>query len=179
MNLASQGHNFSTKFTSKIAPYMRLTGLLLALGLFVSGLSSASAKDLSNRMGVGISNIGNKTTESVSLDWQLTNATGVEANFGLATQSDAGGWDLGFRASRNLFIEENMLFSLFVGAALKQNKVAGASSTGYLIETGVGSKFFFEGLPNLGFSFRGAFQIVDIGDLKLQIAPIFGIHYYF
>lgn len=140
--------------------------------------TAGHCKDLTGRLGVGVSNIGLKTTEALSVDWQATQATAFEVNLGLATQSSSGGWDLGFRASRNLFIEDNMLFSVFVGGALVQEKTSGISKTGYLVETGLGSKFFFSGLPNLGFSVKGALQVVDVGNLSIQIAPIFGIHYY-
>lgn len=168
MNLASRPNKFPIRTF--------LTSVAVILTFFSP---RAQAKDLSNRLGVGLSNIGSRSTEAFSLDWQLTQATGFELNLGLATRGSVGGWDIGFRASRNLFIEDNMLFALFVGGGLLQEKVAGASSTGYMIETGIGSKFFLEGLPNLGFSFKGSFQMIDVGDLTLQIAPIFGVHYYF
>ncbi|HVJ63970.1 MAG TPA: hypothetical protein VM901_01810 [Bdellovibrionota bacterium] len=165
MKLASRPHNFVG--TAR--------GLLAVAVLSLS----AHAKDLSGRLGMGISNVGGSTTEAVSVDWQLTQATSFEANLGLSTKGDNGGWDLGFRASRNLFIEENMLFSLFVGGALVQEKENAISATGYMLEAGLGSKFFIEGLPNLGFGFRGAFQMIDVDGMKLQIAPIFSSHYYF
>jgi len=142
-------------------------------------VSNAKAKDLQDRMGLGLTNIGSRSLEAASLDWQITNATAFELNFGLDTQSNSGGWQLGVRGSRNLYVEDNMLFSLFIGAALAQEKTSGASSTGYLVETGIGSKFFMPGLPNLGFGFRAAFQVEDIDDLTLKIAPIFSMHYYF
>ncbi len=163
---------WSTRLYNFSLALVTLAGVLIG--------TPSQSKDLANRLGVGISNIGALSKEAVSLDWQLTNATGFEVNFALATQGDEnGGWDLGFRASRNIFIEDNMLFSLFVGGGLLQSKTSGTSATGYLIETGLGAKFFFEGLPNLGFGFRGSFQVIDVNQLTLQIAPIFSVHYYF
>ena len=176
MKLASRPVNYFLVQISRQSLHLTLS-LAALIAAFTS--LNAGAKDLIGRLGVGVSNIGAKTTEAFSIDWQLTQASGVEANLGLATQSESGGWELGIRASRNLFVEDNMLFSLFVGGAVLQQKVGGVSSTGYLIETGLGSIFFLEGLPNLGFGFRGSFQMIDVGSLTLQVAPIFGMHYYF
>lgn len=128
---------------------------------------------------MGLSNVGAQSTEAISLDWQPTQATGFEVNLGLDTQNSTGGWEFGLRASRNLFIEDNMIFSLFVGGSLVQQKTSTTSNTGYRVETGLGGKFFLDGLPNLGFGFRGAFQLTDVNKMRIAIVPVFSIHYYF
>lgn len=142
--------------------------------------TTAMAKDLSGRLGAGISNLGSSTLEAASIDWQPTRATGFEFNLGLNSSEADGGWSFGIRASRNLFIEEHMIFSLFVGGSVLQEKTSSTTTaTGYLVETGIGSKFFIQGLPNLGFGFRGALQIEDVTGFKLKIAPAMSVHYYF
>lgn len=159
---------------------MKLASWALKFLCFVTISTPALAKDLSGRLGVGLSNIGSRSTEAFSIDWQSTRATSFEINLGLDTQKNEGGWELGFRASRNLFIEDNLLFSIFVGASLLQQKTTtGTANTGYMVETGLGSKFFLQGLPNLGLGFRGAFQLSDITSMRLAVVPVFSVHYYF
>lgn len=146
---------------------------------------AASGKDLRGRWGFGISNIGPGQTPTLSADWHVTQASGFEFNLGVDTGADANLLSLAARFHRNLFIEDHLLYSLYLGGGLisqQSTTVAGAvatSSSGYLLEVGTAAKFFLTGLPNLGLSIGGGLRLESMGGVRFRSAVNGGMHYYF
>lgn len=161
---------------------MRLAARSLRTLFIITSLSAAplwAAKDLSNRFGIGAANIGPDQTPSLSLDWQATRATALEFNLGVNTTTHDNLLILGLRYSRNLYIEENLFYFLYVGGGLVSQQVGGNNRSGAIVETGGGAKVFLAGLPNLGISMRGGFELRSAGGVSFQSAVHFGFHYYF
>ncbi|NCN26146.1 hypothetical protein GW915_01100 [bacterium] len=154
--------------------------LFVLLAWTLSPLTLAqSDQELEGRIGLGVSNIGPNSTESISVDWQATQATSFEFNIGVDTAENNNYLEAGLRVNRNLFIEENLAYFLYIGGAAISQQVTGINKNGYGIDAGIGGRFFLNGLPNLGFSFRGGLKLVSTDEVSFRTAFNFGIHYYF
>jgi len=157
---------------------------VLFLSLLVSSLNlsfSAAAKDLSGRIGVGVSNISPGLSEppSVSVDWQATSSSSFEFGLGTDTRSSQSFLTLGVRYNRSLFIEENQSYFLYMGGGLISQTTSGVNNSGFGAEAGGGSRFFFAGLPNLGFSVLGGLKLETSGGSRFRTSVMAGAHYYF
>ncbi len=152
-----------------------------ARGLFfLSVVSFGAAKDLSGRFGLGATNIGPQgQTPTLSLDWHANRAAHFEGNLGMRSKSRNNLLIVGGRYSRNLYIEEQTLFFMYLGAGLLSEQIQGDSKSGYQLETGAGAKYFFSGLSNVGFSTRAGFLLKSLGGVSFQSVVNFGFHYYF
>lgn len=152
-------------------------------GFLCAGLGSpawGAAKDLTGRFGLGGSNLGPQDqTPCVSLDWHANRAAHFEANLGIRSKTDNNLLLLDFRYSRNIFIEEQTLYFLYMGGGIMSEQLAGDNKSGWVLETGAGGKVFFSGLPNMGFSTRAGFLYKSLRGSTFQTVVNFGAHYYF
>lgn len=154
--------------------------LSMAGGIFATEKTFASGKDLSGRFGLGSSEIGSGTASpSFSLDWQMDRSSAAQLNLGLDTGASQDSFLLGARYYRNLFIENPLQFSIFLGAGLVSKQVADASASGYLLEAGTQAKFFLPQLPNLGISLANAFRMESPGGVRIRSVFFASFHYYF
>ncbi len=136
------------------------------------------ARDLSGRYGFGMTHVG-QSPPALSLDWQLSSAASTEFYFGYSSLSDNSSLLVGARLSRKLYIEDNMDHFLFLGGGLLTRGNETASNSGVLLETGLGSRFFLAGLPNLGLSLAGGLRFQTPGKMTLTTHFFGGFHYYF
>jgi hypothetical protein len=116
---------------------------------------------------------------ALSLDWQLSTAASTEFYFGYSSLSSDSSLLLGARLSRKLYIEDNLDHFLFLGGGLLTRGTADNSNTGVLLESGLGSRFFLAGLPNLGLSIAGGLRFQTPGQTTLTTHFFAGFHYYF
>jgi hypothetical protein len=135
--------------------------------------------ELAGRIGLGFSNLGPNYNEALSVDWQATQATSFEFNLAVDTKPNNNYLQPGIIAHRNLFIEKQQVYFLFIGGSLISHQVNGVNQNGYGIDGGVGGRFFLEGLPNLGMSFRVGLQLSSTTEVRFRTGVNFGIHYYF
>jgi hypothetical protein len=143
--------------------------------------AAARGKDLRGRWGLGVANIGPSQTPTVSADWHVTQASGFSFDLGVDTSAAANLLSLAARFNRNLFIEDYMLYYLYLGGGLVSQQGSGAtdSSSGYLVEAGTAAKFFLQALPNLGLSLGGGVRLESLGGVRFRTVVNGGMHYYF
>ena len=153
--------------------------ILVVLGLIASRPVHAAAKTLPGRLGFGFTNLGTGLTPALSLDWISAVASSLDFQIGLDTQQNQNLMILGTRYFRNLFLEDNMNYGLYVGGGLISQQVAGAGQSGYYVETGAGAKFFLGGLPNLGFHAGSGLRVESTNQMRLRTNLFVGMHYYF
>ena len=161
--------------------------LVLLRSLFVltalSLSATASAKDLSGKIGVGFNNT-------------LPHMTGLSAKYGIPTgdpaiqvgveaigafsATDGAGNDFfaGGRLSYALATEDNLNLYAAAGAGLKST----GEDQNVRIQPALGVEFFLFGLENLGFIAEAALNI-DLGEstaiYTLSGSPVVGLYYYF
>jgi hypothetical protein len=127
----------------------------------------ASAKDMSGSWGIGFTRGFDVTGISVRhwMDKQL----GFEGILGYRLLNrdngpDARAFELGGRFLINLVQEQNMHVYGGAGLSLLHRRFDDNSDNGVGAEVFTGAEFFFQGLPNLGFSAELGIDLTDTKD---------------
>jgi hypothetical protein len=141
------------------------------------------AKLIRGRLGVGFTNqiatAADSTIPALSAKYYLNPGFATSLGLGFDTRSPNSTLALGLKLYKNVFFEPNLIFYVGGGAAYV-NRVGSKLQASFFL----GSEFFFEKLPSLGFSFEagvrgdnttGSFAIRTTGDSFLSA----GMHFYF
>lgn len=135
--------------------------ILLLLLSFVA--SSVSAKDLSQRLGVGYSNQWGISQDmpGIAVRYFPNQQYGVQAALGVDTQKDSNRFGLSGKFLKIVFREDNMNFFVAANAGVvSQQQVS--TSTGFDAAGTFGGEFFLPGLESLGFNFEAGVGITSI-----------------
>lgn len=141
---------------------MRLLRMILPLFALI-GASSAHAKDLSQRLGVGYSNqFGSPySMPSISVRYYPNQQYGLQASVGVDTQQDQNEFGVAAKFIKIVFREDNMNFYVAAGGGLLSVQ-EGSTSTGIDAAAVFGGEFFLPGLDSLGFSFEGGVGVTSV-----------------
>lgn len=151
--------------------------LVFAMGSGVS--KQSSAVELENRWGLGMTNLSGSTGAAIGVDWRMSRANSVEFIAGFDTDDTSQFSELGARLHRALYIEDQMVHSLYLGGGLASTGSGGSSKSGFIAETGLASKFFLSGLPNFGLGLGGGVRLNSAGDIKIRTQFFGSFFYYF
>lgn len=162
-----------------------LVFLFASIALFPASahaLVSGEKKLMGGRFGLGYTNqiatTTDRTIPAIDAKYFLSDGTAVSLGVGFDTRANDGTTALGLKAYKNIFFESNLNFYAGVGAAYVNRLGSKMQFSAFL-----GSEFFFDRLPSLGFSFEfgvrgdkttGDFAIRTTGDSFLTA----GIHFY-
>jgi hypothetical protein len=165
---------------------------LCAVALFAL---PASAKDMTGLWGLGYTQAlspANSSLTSLSMRYWLDKQLGLEGLFGYNlvngdNDNDERSFTLGGRFLIKAVEEQNLHVYGGAGLAILYNKNEAANedgSTGLGVEAFAGVEYFFQGLPNLGFSSEIGLRLADTGDNTVFGTTggsflDFGIRYYF
>ncbi|MBI5441206.1 MAG: outer membrane beta-barrel protein [Deltaproteobacteria bacterium] len=152
----------------------------------------AAARDLSGKLGLGFTQAfspeGSGLT-SLSARYWLDKQLGIEGVLGFKLVNDDDGpderfWNLGGRFLIRIVQEDNLHVYGGAGLAVVHEKSDGESDTGVGADAFAGVEFFFQGLPNLGFSTEVGLQLTDTGETtsfgtRGGSFANFGIRYYY
>jgi hypothetical protein len=142
----------------------------------------ASAKDLSNRLGIGYKNQFSTDLPSVAVQYYPGPDLGFSASLGVDTQKDSSKFGAVAKIYRIVFQEENLNFYMGAGGGLVSEETAGHNESGFELLGYAGAEFFLHGLENLGFSFEAGAGITSLssqtrfrtfGDSPLRAGIIF------
>lgn len=130
-------------------------GLLLAMPV--------SAKDLTNRLGVGYSDqFSVEPLPSLAVRYYPSPQMGFSAALGIDTEKDASKFGFAARLYRIIFMEDNMNFYMGSGAGIVSREQGSDNDSGFELSGFAGGEFFFSGLDSLGFSFEAGIGITSI-----------------
>lgn len=155
---------------------------LLLMSVFLG--SSAFAKDLSNRLGVGYSNQFGVSSElpSIAVRYYPNANYGLMAALGVDTEDQNSRFGFSAKIMKIVFGEDNMNFYTAASAGIVSRELAGKNDSGFDLSGLVGAEFFLPGLENLGISFEGGVGVTSIssqvrfrtiGDSPLRAGMIF------
>jgi hypothetical protein len=155
---------------------------LLLIAVFLG--SSAFAKDLSNRLGVGYSNQFGVSSElpSIAVRYYPNANYGLMAALGVDTEDQNSRFGFSAKIMKIVFREDNMNFYTAASAGIVSRELAGKNDSGFDLSGLVGAEFFLPGLENLGISFEGGVGVTSIssqvrfrtiGDSPLRAGMIF------
>jgi len=162
----------------------KLLAVVCMCTLLVAG--TVYAKDLKGQIGLGFnSQLSEWGMDSVSAKYWLNNDLGFQGIFGFTFSDEADEIDFGGKVMYKLIDEQNMYVAGIGGLGLSRwDPDNGDSDTGWWLSGGVGLEYFFNGLPNLGFSTEVSIVFSDYRDnssfnTAADTAVSAGIHYYF
>jgi hypothetical protein len=153
-------------------------GILMCLSTF---MSAASAKDLVNRLGIGVKNDTSIDLPALAVAYWPTSDIGLTGGLGIDTEKNSSKFSFSGGVRRVVFKENNMNFFMGGEVGLVNREIAGVKDSGFSLSGLFGAEFFFAGLENLSFSLQGGVGVVSlkdvrfrtIGDSPMQAAIIF------
>ncbi len=161
--------------------------LRLSLLVFVAIVPSTVvyAKDLANRLGVGIKNNNSMDLPALATVYYPNADVAFTGSLGVDTQEDNSKFAANAGIRKILFREDhlNFYYGGQVGLVNMETPTATGSNkeSGFEMNVVFGAEFFFAGLDSLGFSFEGGFGLSSldstrfrtIGDHPLKAGLIF------
>lgn len=143
----------------------RLVVLSFLLPL-VGGL--AEAKDLRQRLGVGIKDNTSFDLPSLAAVYYPSNEIGFTGGLGMDTRKENSKMNIQVGVRRVLFYEEHMNFYFGGSIGMVNNEVAGDKQSGFELNALFGTEFFFSGLENLGWTFEGGAGVVSMKEVRFR-----------
>lgn len=144
----------------------KVVGRLFA-GLIIGVLTfSVEAKDLTSRLGIGLTDQFSFDLPSIGLNYFPSQKVMLGGSLGIDTKEDESKFGFMVRIHRTVFEENQMNFYMGAHAALISQDVLDGTTTknesGFELDAIVGGEFFFTGLDSLGFSFETGVGVTSI-----------------
>lgn len=156
---------------------------LIGCTLVVSSWANfATAKDLTNRLGIGYKNQFETNLPGIAVQYYPGTDLGLSAVMGVDTQKDSSRFGFMVKLYKVIFQEDNLNFYMGAGAGILSTETNGVNESGFALMGYGGAEFFFTGLENLGFSFETGTAITSLssgvrfqtfGDHPLRAGIIF------
>lgn len=145
--------------------FKNLSQTLIILTVFATA-GTVSAKDLTNRLGVGFTNQFGIDQElpSLAVRYYPNGNYGLMGSIGVDTQKDNSRFGAQAKIIKLVFKEENLNFYVGAGAGIISREVSGKTTSGFDIAGILGAEFFFAGLENLGFSFETGVGVTSVSN---------------
>ncbi|MES2767630.1 MAG: organic solvent tolerance protein [Bdellovibrionota bacterium] len=130
--------------------------------------TSAFAKDLNHRLGIGYANQMSVDVPSIQAKYWVDPDLGFSVDLGIKTGDAESAFGIMAKAYKVIFPEENLNFYMGGGAGLISQKISvakggdGKNDSGFELMTFVGAEFFLPGLESLAFSFEAGVGVVSI-----------------
>lgn len=148
---------------------MKFLKIPLAL-LIVSLFSSlVSAKEMPQRLGVGIKNNTSESLPSLAAIYHVNGFTAVTGGVGVDTKKDYSKFQLNAGIRHVIFHENNLHYYAGgqLGLVTFEEPVNGKQN-GFEANFLMGVEFFIPGLENVGFSFEGGLGLASVKDTRIR-----------
>jgi hypothetical protein len=140
---------------------------MVVLGLLLASMN-CNAKDLVNRLGVGVKNSTSVDVPELAAVYYPTPEIGVTGGLGIDTQKDESRFTFNGGVRRIVFKEQNMNFYMGGMLGLINYETAGDKKSGFELNALFGGEFFFTGLDSLAFTFEGGVGIVSADNVRFR-----------
>ncbi len=140
--------------------------ILMAVVFMLS--SQAIAKDLTNRLGVGVKQNSGINNSELLAHYYPNPDYGVTAAIGIDTQTDYSRFSANGGVRRLVFKEDNMNFYMGGRAGIINYQNGSSKQSGFEIYGTFGGEFFLHGLDSLGFNFEGGVGVVSGDDVRFR-----------
>jgi hypothetical protein len=131
-------------------------------------LPSAEAKDMPQRLGVGVKNNASFDMPALAAIYYPNRDVGVTLGLGIDTKKDESRSSFDLGARRIIFREQNMNFHFGGMLAVVNFEQAGEKSNGFDVNALFGVEFFFSGLENLGFNMEGGVGVSSLKNTRFR-----------
>lgn len=136
---------------------------------FVTASIQAEAKDLSQRLGIGLKNNTSESMPSLAAVYYLSKSYAVTGGVGFDTKKYYSAMQVNAGLRKMIYLENNLNFYLGgqFGIINFENPVDGKNNGLDLLAV-FGSEFYFSGLDNLGFTFEAGLGISTAKDTRIR-----------
>lgn len=146
--------------------FFKITLVFAIMSLFSS---LASAKEMPQRLGVGIKNNTSESLPSLAGIYHINGLTAVTGGVGVDTKKDYSKFQIN-AGIRHVIFHENQLHYYAggqLGLVTFEEPIEGKEN-GFEANFLMGVEFFFTGLENIGFSFEGGLGLSSVKDTRIR-----------
>ncbi|MBS1972534.1 MAG: organic solvent tolerance protein [Bdellovibrionales bacterium] len=148
---------------------MRFSAAILSIFVGLTAFANvASAKELVNRLGIGVKNDTSINIPALSVNYWPTTEIGLTGGLAIDTEKDNSRFALSGGVRRIVFKEDNLNFTMGGELGLINREVSGDKQSGFYLSGLFGAEFFFAGLENLSLSFQGGVGVVSLKDVRFR-----------
>ncbi len=140
----------------------------LVLGLVVAMSVSAQAKELSNRLGVGVKTHAALDLPQLAAVYYPSSEMAFAGGLGVDTKKDYSKFAFNGSVRRIVFKEENLNFYMGGTAGIVNYESAGVKESGFELSGIFGAEFFMPGLESLSFTFEGGVGIISADNVRFR-----------
>lgn len=149
--------------------FARVLGLVLALALTSLLIpSNAEAKDMRQRLGLGIKNNNSFDLPALAGVYYAASEVAIVAGLGTDTQKDNSKFALTGGVRRMIFFEEHMNFYFGGNLSLVNIETNGEKQNGWELSALFGTEFYLAGLDNLALTFEGGAGVVSMREVRFR-----------
>jgi hypothetical protein len=141
---------------------------LLSIVMSLAAPSHASAKELSNRLGVGYVKNSTLSLPSAAAVYYPTSTFAVVGSLGIDSANNNSSFAAVGGLRKIIFREDNMNFFMGANLGLLSSSTTNTSSSGFDLQAIVGGEFFLAGLENLGFNFDTGIAVSSINSTRFH-----------
>lgn len=148
---------------------MKLLKITLTIVIMSLFSSLVSAKEMPQRLGVGIKNNTSESLPSLAAVYHLNGLTAVTGGIGVDTKKDNSKFQIN-AGIRHVIFHENQLHYYAggqLGLVTFEDPIEGKEN-GFEANFLMGVEFFFTGLENVGFSFEGGLGLSSVKDTRIR-----------
>lgn len=156
-------------FSSQILHFLTKCFLISCfMALMIAPISPLSAKELPQRLGLGIKNNASFNMPTIAAVYYPNREIGITSGVGIDTQKDYSRFSFDVGARRIVFREEQLNFYFGGQLALVNYEEAAVKSSGFDLNALFGVEFFFAGIENLGFSVEGGVGVSSMKNTRFR-----------
>ncbi|MEK2645296.1 organic solvent tolerance protein [Bdellovibrio sp. BCCA] len=146
-----------------------LKKMAVTLSLCLVALAgSVEAKELSNRLGVGVKKNTSLDLPELAAVYHFAPDLSVTGGLGIDTQKDYSKFSFNAGVRRVVFKEDNMNFYMGGSVGLVNFETAGDKESGFELNALFGGEFFFTGLDSLAFTFEGGVGVISADNVRFR-----------
>ena len=128
----------------------------------------ASAKEMPQRLGIGIKDNISRSLPSLAIVYHLDGHSALTGGFGLDTEKDNSSIQFNVGVRYVIFQEKNMHFYSGGQLGYLNYETAGTKDSGIEFNMVGGAEFFLEGLENLGWTLEGGFGVSTAKNTRVR-----------
>lgn len=128
----------------------------------------AQAKDLTNRLGVGVKSHSTLDLPELAIVYNPSSEIQVVGGLGIDTQKDESKFAATAGVRRIVFKEEHMNFYMGGTIGLVNWETPTNKQSGFELDALFGGEFFFAGLDSLGFTFEGGAGVISADEVRFR-----------
>lgn len=148
---------------------MKLLKKILAVTILLLFSSLVSAKEMPQRLGVGIKDNTSESLPSLAAIYHISGLTAITGGIGVDTKKDYSKFQVN-AGIRHVIFHENQLHYYAggqLGLVTFEEPITGKEN-GFEANFLMGVEFFATGLENVGFSFEGGLGLSSVKDTRIR-----------